>query len=166
MVRLNKSKEEIVMEIKIALIALLGVVLSVFVTWFNGKKSIEANLVSAARIEWIQSVRTEMAYYLNKSRNAYNHLSTAESRKNNKKIIRELLVEIERTQYWLLLNFSISDEHQKIRKEIIDVACWLNDIQNREFEHGEKTSDKPITDLLETSTNYFKKEWDKARKGK
>ncbi|WP_156172407.1 hypothetical protein [Salinicoccus sediminis] len=62
-----------------ALIALIGVILTAIVGWWNNKKQFNGLVVSQSRINWIQEVRKHAAVYLSHMSNCKSILEQIES---------------------------------------------------------------------------------------
>ncbi|MCB2300673.1 hypothetical protein [Clostridium tagluense] len=142
------------------------------------EKNLHANIISESRIEWIQEVRKLMADYLQKAAcfpfyygEYYDNDSNAGTEKAEKQEIDNRLMEIQALEYLLLLYFSDNDGNKEIRTAIKVVIEYLNNIvetfpKTNGFDASSeyKYDDATITNLLKVATDYFKKEWERAKK--
>lgn len=82
--------------------------------------------------------------------------------------VNELGSKIEESQYLLYLNFSENEDNREINQCITDCAHWIKnmpvrwDANRAEFKYNEV----PVTNLLRVSRDYFKREWNKSKRGK
>ena len=141
----------------------------------------KADLVAKARIEWIQEVKKIMAIYL-KDVKYYPFLfkkSKLMSKKSSEyqeilNEVNELAVRISENKNLLLLHLSRSDDNKQLNDCIADCSKWISNMRIRwsiqssgntkvfKFEYD----NTPPNNLLLVSRDYFKREWNKAKKGK
>lgn len=160
---------------------LLGTIFVALMSYLNNKNALQqqkkladtnthANLISKARIEWIQEVRKLMAKFIQKSRYypfLYNNYLESEgtTKEELEKTINQELVEIQYYSDLLLLYFADNRGNKEIRKAITEVIKYLNDFAENDRTEGIEFRyyDKSVTDLLKIATDYFKTEWTRAK---
>lgn len=132
-----------------------------------------ADLVSKSRIDWIQKVKAIMAEYL-RDVHYYPYLyilykeASDDVSSNLKNELNKLSKKIEENQYLLLMNLSDNEDNKEINTCIVDCVNWINkmDEQWKSNKLKFENKDTVVTNLTKVSRAYFKREWDKAKKGK
>lgn len=141
---------------------------SFFATSLISLQNRKVDLVSKARIRWINETKKLTAQFMKDATSLTNSGVTDEKRK----VIISRILE---TRELLLLNYSDNEDNKQIRECIKDcnnyILAW--DFKNQRVINGKiDKSDLParpnnsIKNLRLVSTDYFKREWDKAKKGK
>ncbi|CCO11303.2 hypothetical protein BN424_1862 [Carnobacterium maltaromaticum LMA28] len=82
--------------------------------------------------------------------------------KKSKIKVNELARKIEENQYLLLLHLSDNPDNKQINDCIVKCTAWVNSMP----EIWGYYNTIPVTNLLKVSRDYFKKEWNKSKKGK
>lgn len=141
----------------------------------------KADLVAKARIEWIQEVKKLMFIFLKDvlyypfKFEEFNKVSRNHPEYNERlNEINELANKIEGNHYLLLLNLSANDDNEELSRRIEDCWKWIKNMRTRwtiQTENGAKVElfkyeITPATNLLVASRDYFKREWNKSKKGK
>ncbi len=151
-------------------ITALITIISFLLTYLATLRKNRADLVSKARIEWLNFHRKEMADYLTASRDFYNKVrNEREFNTAKRKELFELMSELERRKNLLVLNLSDTDENRQFNDCIEDLAIWVNSF-NKIIVNTDNTkysyNDVPYVNLLKVSRDYYKNEWEKVKKGK
>lgn len=143
--------------------------LSTYIVTLNKNK---ADLVSKSRIEWIQEVKKLVTNYCI-SCTAY-MVNCEDVEKLKKKgcdtgEVHELadsnFLELEKHYYLLMLNFSDNADNKQIIKCIEDVRNYAMAI-NDELINTCGLSNIVVKNLVLVSRDYFKREWNRAKRGK
>lgn len=167
------------------IIAIAGLIYNLY----DGRRRFRGDIVSKSRIDWMKSVRPLIANYVtNVSNYMYlYHLHQTEDNIEKKNTLNEQLTEkmaLIRSQYYqIILYVPNNDSNLSILKNVNLIYGELNYIgkyydfgikkgkifksKNTEYE---EVVDEYISDLfmktIKDSSDYFKKEWDKAKQGK
>lgn len=66
------------------------------------------------------------------------------------------------------MNLSNNTDNKQINQCITDCASWISNMETRfKKQEGEfRYYDTPVTNLMNVSRDYFKREWDRAKRGK
>lgn len=153
-----------------ALIAIISLLATAITTIRKNR----ADLVSKSRIDWIQKVKAIMAEYL-KDVHYYPYLfklyKEPYASVDNPKIkieLDELAKKIEENHYLLLLNLSDNDDNKELNDCIINCVTWINSMEKQWEINKYKFyyKDTVVSNLTRVSRDYFKREWDRAKKGK
>lgn len=141
---------------------------SFLVTSLISLQNRKVDLVSKSRIKWINDTKKLTALYLKDAIRLKNGTQ-------NEKEKKEALDRFRETRELLLLNYSDNEDNKQIRRCIKDCNKYITRWRKLKFQvkSGQmKESDLPkspinvISNLRMVSTGYFKREWDKAKKGK
>ncbi|MDT2879880.1 hypothetical protein [Lactococcus lactis] len=128
----------------------------------------KVDLVSKSRIKWINDTKKLTALYLKDAIRLKNGTQ-------NEKEKKEALDRFRETRELLLLNYSDNEDNKQIRRCIKDCNKYIikwRKLKSQVKSGQMKKSDLPkspvnvISNLRMVSTDYFKREWDKAKKGK
>ncbi|WP_270333116.1 hypothetical protein [Ligilactobacillus acidipiscis] len=147
-----------------ALTAICSLLASVWITLKRNK----ADLVSKSRIEWIQKNKETISLYL-RGVKFYPYLFNQwKIGKATQKEVDDLATEIEINYYLLVMNFSDNDDNKQINKSIEDCMFYVNSIQHfwNSNEKNQLNNYIPVANLAKVSRDYFKREWERAKKGK
>ncbi len=171
----------------IAITSTIAIGTFIWTIWFNNKKY-RADLISKARIDWMNQVRTLLAEYLAAVPNYIYLYSKAmvDGDKESKKMLTNKMDEIKRLYYELNLYIPRNSSNAEILKNIdllwgeLDyitpyynrgiaknlMASERNNFRETDYED---VVDDYISRLVnKTSTvgsEYFKQEWERAKKG-
>lgn len=152
----------------------LVAIVSLTITAITTLRKNHAELVSKSRIEWLQKVKRIMAEYL-RDLHYYPYLYSQHidpySGVDNlslKKELTDLSKKIEENQYLLFMNLSDNLDNRQLNDCIENCANWINKMEDQRAANSytfvyETTV---VTNLLKVSRDYFKREWDKAKRGK
>lgn len=168
----------------LAVTAIIAIV-TLFVNSIYSAKRVKADLVSKSRIQWIQSVRQLLSEYLTKTRyitflciriseemqreaRLTEHVKLEDSEVEKlKKTTNENILEMFQIKNMLLLNFSNNRGNSEILNIIIKVADnidqYFKEINDKNF--NITTSYEDIDNLTELGRDYFKEEWEVAKRG-
>lgn len=163
-------------------------IISLTVTSWDSRRKLKADLVSKSRIKWLETVRPLVAEFTTKSTYYIFVLSSKMSKydenlaKADSKGTEELnarRVELQLLYNKILLNTSNDSSNDnkllleplKIVKNELDVGKVGKrlDQMRKSKDAADKENaelNKKIENLVESSRIYFKKEWEKAKKGK
>lgn len=164
----------------LAITSILAIATFLF-TSINTVKKNKADLVAKSRIEWIQEVKQIMAIYL-KDVTYYPFLFKKYAKNNtsdSKRLeleteLNELALRIKQNKNLLLLHLSNNEDNKQLNECIQDCEKWIKNmrVRWRIQTKGNTNVDlfeyklTPIDNLLIVSREYFKREWDKSKKGK
>lgn len=159
----------------------IAAMLTFLFTSINTVKKNKADLVAKSRIEWIQEVKKIMAVYLKDVsyypflfRKSKMMLKKSTEYQEALKEVNELAVKIIENKNLLLLHLSDSKDNEQLNKCIEDCTEWMENMSLRwkiQTLSGTKKAlfkykQTPITNLLNVSRDYFKREWNKSKNGK
>lgn len=150
-------------------------------TSINTARKNKADLVAKSRIEWIQEVRGLMAIFLgdipvyNYSLIRYNKTSSNDTKFFNE--INEILIKIQGTENLLLLHLSSNTDNNqiidcikacaKLPSDLKEILIIEDDKMKKEqIETFKKKESIMLNNLMIISRDYFKREWEIAKKGK
>lgn len=174
-----------------AITGLIGVLIGFYVNTLNSNRQIRANLKSKARIEWIQSVRKLSTEYISVCLEYMQILKRSINIRTDDEMIefnnelRDKMNEINKYKYLLIMHFGTkknkryiifkrqvkNKENEKMIEEIkrlFNQVCIHEKIylkQDREPTEEENRNVK-LYQFVELFSDYFKKEWDKAKNNK
>lgn len=155
---------------------------------FYNKKKLKADLISKARLEWMDKIRTLYATFIEDfGRYKYLYDAYFVEKEGSKSGLDALMDEIRRIYYELKLYIPKNQSNKLLLDNIELLWCelsYISDYYNYGRQHGllitiksnqkrssyDKAVDKYLSDLLikaaEDGSKYFKKEWERAKEGK
>lgn len=85
-----------------------------------------------------------------------------------KKELDGLSKKIEENQYLLFMNLSDNSDNKQLNDCIENCVIWINKMDEQRAVNQYKFvyEDTVVTNLLKVSRDYFKREWDRAKRGK
>lgn len=145
-------------------------ILSFSLTYIATLRKNKADLVSKARIEWLNFHRKEMADYLTGSRDFYNFVKNKRTfNEEEEEKLTQMMSELEKRKNLLVLNLSDTPGNKQLNDCIEDLAIWVNSF-NKVIKNPDNIiysyDDLPYFNLLRVSRDYYKHEWEKVKKGK
>ncbi|MBC3901402.1 hypothetical protein GH811_17520 [Acetobacterium malicum] len=159
----------------VALIALVGVLANSIIGYINTNKSIKADVVSKARIGWIEKERAFLSEYISLSSNMYSYYSIwVRDGGEEEKFLNYCKepVRFQNLKNLLLISLGPDDgkddynneDFIKIIEELYDITR-KNMVSNQRLD-GLSKQQSMEKELTEFARNYFKNEWKKAKEGK
>ncbi|PKM74912.1 MAG: hypothetical protein CVU92_04030 [Firmicutes bacterium HGW-Firmicutes-17] len=159
----------------VALIALVGVLANSIIGYINTNKSIKADVVSKARIDWIEKERTFLSEYISLSSNMHSYYSLwIAEKKDADKFFKycEHPVRFQNLKNLLLMSLGPdggkddynNEDFIKLIEELYDITQKnMVSYQRLDGLSKQQLKEKELTGF---ARNYFKNEWNKAKNGK
>lgn len=164
---------------------IIGVGISSSVLWITSSRRINADLKAKTRLEWIKEVRELISeiialhHDLVLEKNQYEIGQTTKEEAEEE--LTKIAVETSKKRHLFQLYFSVitynknndkyeeNEENTYIRKLINDYTKELADFRKVPIRNGKTVTDDLTPKLIkfrDYSSDYLKKEWDKAKKNK
>lgn len=163
----------------VAFIALVGVIFGSFVNYIIAQKGIKANVVSKARIDWIQKERDYLSEFISMAigmNNNFTLWSMEENTKNTDFKYSQRMADFHKLRYLLKISLgpdgkdSIQDADDSNDKFILLIDTVFESTKDMLYKDVSEEirikHEKNIKNLVEFARNYFKNEWNKAKEGK
>lgn len=164
--------------------AIIAIITLAINAWDNRRK-FRADLISKSRITWMTDTRRILSEYyqvFSEYAYVYSKFTTEKRPEESNKLnsqMTELMGKIRRIYYEILLNIPDNESNEPLLKYVKLIFGELNNIvkyyeygQSKSFElesHYYTVVDEYISNLINTgvkeSSVYFKKEWERAKKG-
>lgn len=154
------------------IIALITLICTVFMNYKTNK----FNTVAKARIEWIKENRSQMAQFVLKIRIAqfkYDEMrlfkkgsNETENRETLGKLRRELnvvLQEIQGIENVLILSIPENEDNKQLLDCIRMAGEWID--RYTSLKKGDKWDNVTLVNLTKVSRDYYKREWERAKRG-
>ena len=153
----------------LTIINIFVLLLTLYFTYRSSDKKIKADLVSKARIEWIQNVRKSASEFISACFIFYKvHQWSPEKTGTVDAASKEELSEINKHANLLILYFGPESEETKVKTDIIhneSIVDKVIEIKNSINENGwQENLTENLDDLTELLRKYLKDEWDTAKK--
>lgn len=145
--------------------ALISIVVLVFNVW-DSRRRLTADLVSKSRIDWMKTVRQQIAIFVSRI-NRYLYLKYEVSNNGNVELLQEMSevrAQVREAYYQIRLYIPKNESNAEILGKVLDL---YDEVQNYKG-NSEYSSSIGLKseDLISHSSEYFKKEWDRAKRGK
>jgi hypothetical protein len=153
----------------VAVITFIGIVINVGISYINNKEGIKANVVSKARIEWIQEARAAASNFITECSNLILVVQSPIGgiyEPRTKEETKKMLSSINKTANLLILYFGTDNgENDVIVTKIEDITNSFTDENDQYFASKKfpEIEDK-IKELRDILRVYFKKEWKRVSK--
>lgn len=151
----------------LGLTSVTAIVSLVLTNYMTAKKN-RSDLVSKSRIEWIQKNKEIMSLYLQEVKYYPYLLDALKNNKATRQQLDDLVINIEVNYNLLLMNFSDNKDNAQINTCIKDcfifVQCYEVFWESNDTDQAQNIW--PIENLSTVSRDYFKREWEKAKRGK
>ncbi|KAF5070536.1 hypothetical protein DSECCO2_221260 [anaerobic digester metagenome] len=160
-------------KIVVAIIAFVGVICTIIANFMLGKSNIKANVVSQARVKWIQDIKGFLSEYISIALNMKHYISVWKSDKENKdksnddfKYYNDKVARFQTLQQLLILNLgpeTIKDEFnnedfiKRINQVAKNVDFVIKTYDGAEDKRDDEEFEKCINCLSNYGRNYFKK---------
>ncbi|MFT9098426.1 hypothetical protein [Liquorilactobacillus sp.] len=157
-----------------AIITIISIASTIIVTIRRNR----ADLVSKSRIEWLQVNKKIMSEYLAELSDypyeyaQYRRLAMENGNRlqviEKKEKVDALAQKIQSKHNLLLMNLSDNEDNKQINDCIVVCTEWINSMPERWDNSGANFSykDTPIVNLMKVARDYYKREWDRAKRGK
>lgn len=145
--------------------ALISIVVLVFNIW-DSRRRMTADLVSKSRIDWMKTVRQQIAIFVSRI-NRYLYLKYEVTNKGHKELLQEMSevrTQVREAYYEIRLYIPNNESNAEILEKVADLYDEVEKYQGN-LEYASNIGLKSEI-LISHSSEYFKKEWDRAKRGK